>query len=102
MISDEADDVWLYSGPASRVDSQGAREYGRDNLTLFRSANEGESWHAQTNIWAGGAAYSSLAVVGNKTVAVAYERLTPYTSAGASAGNCSGNCAIVLALTHVA
>ena len=37
MISDDADAVWLYTGPKSRVDSQGAREHGRDNLTLFSS-----------------------------------------------------------------
>lgn len=55
----------------------------------------------QTEIWGGGAAYSSLALTGGgrtmAEVAVAYERLAPYTyRSGRGRGNCNGNCAITL------
>lgn len=54
----------------------------RTNISLYISNDEGENWSFIKTIWAGPAAYSSLAILNDQSVAILYEggAVGPYES----------------------
>lgn len=63
----------LFSGPASPF-RQKEHPYGRYNLTVRLSYDEGETWTAGRTIWPHPASYSDIAVLDDMSVAYVYER----------------------------
>jgi sialidase-1 len=63
----------LFSSPASPF-RQEEHPYGRYNLTIRLSYDEGESWTAGRTIWPHPASYSDMVVLDDNTVAYVYER----------------------------
>ena len=71
----EASTAALPAHPAGpRLVMSSAFAATRTNMTLHVSADDGHSWTPKTTVYAGSAAYSSLAVVGDDVVALAFER----------------------------
>lgn len=63
----------LFSSPASPF-RQKEHPYGRYNLTVRLSYDEGESWSAGRTIWPHPASYSDMVVLKDGSVAYVYER----------------------------
>jgi len=63
----------LFSSPASPF-RQPEHPYGRYNLTVRLSADEGETWTAGRTIWPHPASYSDLVVLDDLTIGYVYER----------------------------
>jgi sialidase-1 len=63
----------LFSSPASPF-RQVEHPYGRYNLTVRLSYDEGESWTAGRTIWPHPGSYSDMVVLDDMTVAYVYER----------------------------
>lgn len=63
----------LFSSPASPF-RQDEHPYGRYNLTIRLSYDEGQTWTAGRTIWPHPASYSDMAVLDDMTVAYVYER----------------------------
>ncbi len=63
----------LFSSPASPF-RQKEHPYGRYNLTIRLSYDEGESWTAGKTIWPHPASYSDVVVFDDKTIGMVYER----------------------------
>jgi len=63
----------LFSSPASPF-RQNEHPYGRYNLTIRLSYDEGATWTAGKTIWPHPASYSDIAVLDDLTVAFVYER----------------------------
>lgn len=63
----------LFSSPASPY-RQKEHPYGRYNLTIRLSYDEGETWTAGRTIWPHPASYSDMVVLDDMTVAYVYER----------------------------
>jgi sialidase-1 len=63
----------LFSSPASPF-RQPEHPYGRYNLTVRLSYDEGETWSAGKTIWPHPASYSDMAVLDDMTVGYVYER----------------------------
>lgn len=63
----------LFSSPASRFRQQ-EHPYGRYNLTIRLSYDEGETWTAGKTIWPHPASYSDMVVLPDHTIAYVYER----------------------------
>jgi len=66
LAADSGKDCVLFSNPASTE--------SRVNMTVRISYDEGESWPVAKSLHSGPSAYSSLAALGNNTVACLYER----------------------------
>ena len=63
----------LFSSPAS-PHRQEEHPYGRYNLTVRLSYDEGETWTAGRTIWPHPGSYSDMVVLDDKTIAYVYER----------------------------
>ena len=63
----------LFSSPASNL-RQEEHPYGRTNLTVCVSCDEGATWNAGRTIWPHPSSYSDLAVLDDGTVGLVYER----------------------------
>jgi sialidase-1 len=63
----------LFSSPASPF-RQSEHPYGRYNLTVRLSYDEGETWTAGRTIWPHPGSYSDIAVLDDMSVAYVYER----------------------------
>lgn len=63
----------LFSSPASPY-RQKEHPYGRYNLTMRISHDEGETWTAGKTIWPHPGSYSDIVVLDDKTVGFIYER----------------------------
>lgn len=63
----------LFSSPASPF-RQKEHPYGRYNLTIRVSHDEGESWSAGRTIWPHPGSYSDIVVLDDKTIGYIYER----------------------------
>ncbi len=63
----------LFSSPASPF-RQPEHPYGRYNLTVRVSYDEGESWTAGRTIWPHPSSYSDLVVLADGTIGLVYER----------------------------
>jgi sialidase-1 len=63
----------LFSSPASPF-RQREHPYGRYNLTIRLSYDEGETWTAGKTIWPHPSSYSDIAVLDDMTIAYVYER----------------------------
>jgi sialidase-1 len=63
----------LFSSPASNLRRE-EHPYGRTNLTVRVSCDEGKTWSADRTIWPHPSSYSDLAVLDDGTVALVYER----------------------------
>lgn len=63
----------LFSSPASPI-RQKEHPYGRYNLTIRLSYDEGATWTAGKTIWPHPSSYSDLVVLDDLTVAYVYER----------------------------
>ena len=63
----------LFSSPASPF-RQPEHPYGRYNLTIRLSYDEGETWTAGKTIWPHPSSYSDMVVLEDKTIAFVYER----------------------------
>ncbi len=63
----------LFSSPASPF-RQNEHPYGRYNLTIRLSYDEGESWTAGKTIWPHPASYSDIVVLDDMTIGFVYER----------------------------
>jgi sialidase-1 len=63
----------LFSSPASPF-RQKEQPYGRYNLTVRLSYDEGATWTAGKTIWPHPASYSDMAVLANGSIAYVYER----------------------------
>lgn len=63
----------LFSSPASPF-RQKEHPYGRYNLTVRLSHDEGESWSAGRTIWPHAGSYCDMAVLNDGTIAYVYER----------------------------
>ena len=63
----------LFSSPASPF-RQEEHPYGRYNLTVRASYDEGESWSAGRTIWPHPSSYSDLATLHDGTIGMIYER----------------------------
>ncbi len=63
----------LFSSPASPI-RQSDHPYGRYNLTVRLSYDEGETWSAGRTVWPHPASYSDMVVLDDMTVAYVYER----------------------------
>lgn len=63
----------LFSSPASPY-RQKEHPYGRYNLTIRISHDEGETWTAGKTIWPHPGSYSDIAVLDDKTIGFIYER----------------------------
>lgn len=63
----------LFSSPASPF-RQNEHPYGRYNLTIRLSYDEGASWTAGKTIWPHPASYSDMVVLDDMTIAYVYER----------------------------
>jgi sialidase-1 len=63
----------LFSSPASPFRQQ-EHPYGRYNLTVRISYDEGETWSAGKTIWPHPASYSDMVVLPDQTIAYVYER----------------------------
>jgi sialidase-1 len=66
-------DRLLFSSPASPI-RQEQHPYGRYNLTVRLSYDEGRSWTAGKTIWPHPASYSDLVVLDDRTIGYVYER----------------------------
>lgn len=66
-------DRLLFSSPASPF-RQKEHPYGRYNLTVRLSCDEGATWTAGKTIWPHPASYSDMVVLPDHTVAIVYER----------------------------
>ncbi|HYR59600.1 MAG TPA: sialidase family protein [Chthoniobacteraceae bacterium] len=71
--ADGGKDRLLFSSPASPF-RQKEHPYGRYNLTIRLSYDEGATWTAGKTIWPHPASYSDIAVLDDKTVGYVYER----------------------------
>lgn len=63
----------LFSSPASPY-RQKEHPYGRYNLTIRLSQDEGETWTAGKTIWPHPGSYSDIVVLDDKTIGFIYER----------------------------
>ncbi|MDZ4851259.1 MAG: sialidase family protein [Pirellulaceae bacterium] len=63
----------LFSSPASPL-RQTEHPYGRYNLTVRLSTDDGESWSAGKTIWPHPSSYSDIVVLDDQSIAVVYER----------------------------
>ena len=63
----------LFSSPASPF-RQKEHPYGRYNLTIRLSYDEGATWTAGKTIWPHPASYSDIVVLDDKTIGFVYER----------------------------
>jgi sialidase-1 len=63
----------LFSSPASPF-RQDEHPYGRYNLTVRLSYDEGETWSAGKTIWPHPSSYSDLAILDDGTIGILYER----------------------------
>lgn len=63
----------LFSSPASNL-RQEEHPYGRTNLTVRVSCDDGATWSAGRTIWPHPSSYSDLAVLDDGTIAIVYER----------------------------
>jgi sialidase-1 len=63
----------LFSSPAS-PHREPEHPYGRYNLTVRLSCDEGETWTAGRTIWPHPSSYSDMAVLDDGTIAYVYER----------------------------
>lgn len=63
----------LFSSPASPF-RQNEHPYGRYNLTVRLSYDEGETWTTGRTIWPHPGSYSDIVVMNDKTIAYVYER----------------------------
>ncbi|WP_395738836.1 exo-alpha-sialidase [Prosthecobacter sp.] len=63
----------LFSSPASPF-RQKEHPYGRYNLTIRLSRDEGETWSAGRTIWPHPGSYSDIVVLDDKTIGFIYER----------------------------
>lgn len=63
----------LFSSPASPL-RQEEHPYGRYNLTVRISYDEGETWSAGRTIWPHPGSYSDMVVLGDGTIGYIYER----------------------------
>jgi sialidase-1 len=63
----------LFSSPASPF-RQKEHPYGRYNLTIRLSYDEGDTWTAGKTIWPHPASYSDIVVLDDKTIGFVYER----------------------------
>ncbi|MES2595321.1 MAG: sialidase family protein [Verrucomicrobiota bacterium] len=63
----------LFSSPASPI-RQKEHPYGRYNLTVRVSHDEGESWSAGRTVWPHPGSYSDMVVLDDKTIGYIYER----------------------------
>ncbi|MCX6907969.1 MAG: sialidase family protein, partial [Verrucomicrobia bacterium] len=63
----------LFSSPASNLRRE-EHPYGRTNLTVRVSVNEGATWGAGRTIWAHPSSYSDIAVLDDGTIGLVYER----------------------------
>jgi len=63
----------LFSSPASPY-RQEEHPYGRYNLTVRLSLDEGKSWSAGRTIWPHPGSYSDMVILPDRTVAMVYER----------------------------
>lgn len=63
----------LFSSPASPF-RQNEHPYGRYNLTVRLSLDEGQTWSAGRTIWPHPASYSDIAVLDDQSVGIIYER----------------------------
>ena len=68
-----SEDMLLFSSPASPF-RQEEHPYGRYNLTVRISRDEGASWSAGRTLWPHPGSYSDLTALGDGTVALIYER----------------------------
>jgi sialidase-1 len=67
------DHTLLFCSPASPF-RQSEHPYGRYNLTVRVSHDEGASWSAGRTLWPHPGSYSDIAVLDDHSVAVVYER----------------------------
>ena len=63
----------LFSSPAAPF-RQPEHPYGRFNLTVRLSYDEGQTWSAGRTLWPHPSSYSDIAVLDDQTIGVAYER----------------------------
>lgn len=63
----------LFSAPASPI-RQAEHPYGRYNLTMRISRDEGATWSAGRTLWPHPGSYSDIAVLDDGSIAVVYER----------------------------
>lgn len=63
----------LFSAPASPI-RQAVHPYGRYNLTMRISRDEGATWSAGRTLWPHPGSYSDIAVLDDGSIAVVYER----------------------------
>jgi len=63
----------LFSSPAAPL-RQTEHPYGRYNLTVRLSSDDGESWSAGKTIWPHPSSYSDIVVLDDQSIAVVYER----------------------------
>jgi sialidase-1 len=63
----------LFSSPASPF-RQEEHPYGRYNLTVHLSYDEGQTWTAGKTIWPHPSSYSDIAVLTDRTIGFVYER----------------------------
>ena len=63
----------LFCSPASPF-RQKEHPYGRYNLTIRASHDDGETWTAGRTIWPHPASYSDIAVLGDGSIGIVYER----------------------------
>jgi len=67
------DKTLLFSSPASPI-RQEEHPYGRYNLTIRVSQDEGASWSTGRTIWPHPGSYSDIAVLDDGSIAMVYER----------------------------
>lgn len=63
----------LFSSPASPIRQQ-EHPYGRYNLTVRMSHDDGETWNAGKTLWPHPASYSDVVVLNDGTIGCVYER----------------------------
>ena len=63
----------LFCSPASPF-RQAEHPYGRYNLTVRLSTDEGETWTAGKTIWSHPSSYADIAVLDDHSIALIYER----------------------------
>lgn len=73
MPSGGGSGLLLFSSPASPFRQQ-EHPYGRYNLTIRLSADDGETWSAGRTIWPHPSAYSDMVVLADSSIGIVYER----------------------------
>jgi sialidase-1 len=69
-------DLLLFSNPASPI-RQKEYPYGRYNLTVRWSVNDGQTWSAGRGIYPHPSSYSDMTVLSDGTIGIVYERGLP-------------------------